>query len=142
MYDRANAFAFVHKIECLVDVFERHRKANELINLDVAAHVLIDLAWKLRTAFAATEGCASPHSAGNQLKRTSRDFLPCARNTDYDRFAPAFVTTFERGAHQVGVADTLEGIVDSTVCKFDDDVLNGVVIVLRVNTIRRTQLFR
>jgi hypothetical protein len=47
MYNRANAFAFVHQVERAVDVFEWHRMRDELVNLDLAIHVLVNHAWQL-----------------------------------------------------------------------------------------------
>ena len=42
MDDRANALALVHEVECAVNVVERHRIGDELIDLDVAVQVLVD----------------------------------------------------------------------------------------------------
>ena len=42
MNDRSNALAFVHQIERFVDVFERHRVGDELVDLDATVHVLVD----------------------------------------------------------------------------------------------------
>ena len=47
MYDRTNAFAFVHQVERAVDVLERHRVRNEFVHLDLAIHVLFHHARQL-----------------------------------------------------------------------------------------------
>jgi hypothetical protein len=39
--DGSNAFALVHQVEGLVDVFQRHRVGDEFVDLDLAFQILI-----------------------------------------------------------------------------------------------------
>ena len=39
---RADALTLMHEIKCTVNVFERHRVSNKLVDLDTAIHVLVD----------------------------------------------------------------------------------------------------
>jgi hypothetical protein len=47
MNDGSNALAFVHQIECLVDVFQRHGESDAFVNLDFVVHILVDHARQL-----------------------------------------------------------------------------------------------
>ena len=108
MNDRPDAFAFVHQIKCLVDVFQRHGMRNEFVNLDAAIHILIDHARKLRTPFAATERRAAPDSSGHELEGPGAYFLSGAGDADDYGFSSAFVRAFQRGTHEIDVAHALE----------------------------------
>jgi hypothetical protein len=108
MYDRPDAFALMHEIKSPVDIFKRHRESDELVDLDVAFHILVDHTRQLRTSFATAERCASPNSTCHQLEGTSGDFLSGTGNAHDDRFTPALVATLKRRAHQVGVTDTFK----------------------------------
>src|SRR5690606_8154431 len=68
MDDRADALAFMHQVESLVDVFEPHRMRDHRVDLDVAVHVLLDHARKLTAALDAAESAAAPHAAGHELE--------------------------------------------------------------------------
>src|SRR5690606_25705000 len=79
MQHGTNAFALVEQVEGFVDFFERHVVGDELIDLDLTAHVLFHVTRKLAATFHAAERRALPDPAGNQLERTGGDFLAGAR---------------------------------------------------------------
>lgn len=140
MDDRANAFAFMHQVKGSVDVFERHRVGDELVDFYFAIHILVNHSRQLRTALATTKGGTAPDSTGNKLKWARGYFLPGTRDTDDDRLTPSFVTTLQGRAHQLGIADTFEREINTTAGELDDDVLNGLVIIIGVDAIRGAKL--
>src|SRR6185437_14555779 len=58
---RADHLAFVHQVERFVDLLQRQHLRDELVHLQPALHVIVDVARQLRTAFDATECCTAPH---------------------------------------------------------------------------------
>src|SRR5690606_460320 len=91
MQNRANALAFMEQIKGLVDLIERHVVGDELINLDLAAHVLFHVARQLAAALHSTKSRALPDPSGHQLERAGRYLLTGAGHADDDGFAPTFV---------------------------------------------------
>ena len=74
MDDGADALAFVHQIERLVDLLEGMvwvMKSSSELTLHVALYV----ARQLAATAHAPEGAAAPHPAGDQLERTGADLL-------------------------------------------------------------------
>lgn len=74
----------MHKVERFVDVLKPHRVGYELIDFDVAIHVLIDHARQLRAALTASERSAPPDATGDQLERARAYFLTRSCNADDD----------------------------------------------------------
>src|SRR4030081_3283361 len=97
----SNYLARMHQLERIVDLVQRQHFGDHFVDLDFAVEVPIDIAWKLRTAFDAAERGAAPDATGDQLERAGRDFLTRARDTDDNRFTPAFVTTLQGRAHHM-----------------------------------------
>ena len=52
------------------------------------------------------------------------------------------MAALKRRAHQVGITDALEREVHAATGELNDDVLDGLVIIGRVDAIRRAELFR
>src|SRR5262245_49459088 len=127
MNDGADALAFVHEIERVVDLIEAHGVRDHLVDFDLAVHVLLDHARQLRPAFDAAERTAAPDAARHELERPRADLLARRCDADDDRLTPATVTALERRAHQARVADALERIVDAPLRHADDDLLHGLV---------------
>ena len=50
--------------------------------------------------------------------------------------------TFERGPHDLGVPGAVKGVVDPPLGHPDDDLLDGLVVVQRVDAVRGTELHR
>ena len=64
----ANAVARVHVVEGLVDAAEGLAVGDELVDLQLAGHVVVDQVGKLSAALDAAEGAALPHAAGDELE--------------------------------------------------------------------------
>ena len=112
---------------------------DEGVQRDFALLRLVHVARQLGAALDAAEGRAAPDAAGDQLERTGADFLAGTGHADDHALAPALVCAFQRGAHQLHVADALEAVVDATVGHFDDHFLDRLVVILRVNEISCAQ---
>src|SRR5471030_1056868 len=139
--DRADRLAFVHEVEGVVDLLDRHHVGDQRVDVDLLVHVPVDDLRHVAPAFGATEGRTHPRAAGDELERARGDLLARARDADDHRLAPAAVAAFQRLPHQLGVADALEGIVRATVCQLDevrDEIL--VAESLRVDEVRHAEL--
>lgn len=66
--DGADAVARVHVVEGLVDAGEGLAVGDELVNLELAGHVVVDEVGELRAALDTTESAALPHTAGDELE--------------------------------------------------------------------------
>src|SRR5690606_13124461 len=106
--------------ECFVDLIKRHIVRDELVDLDLAVHVLLHITRQLTAAFHTTEGGAAPDTPGHQLERPRGNFFARTGHTDDDRFAPALVAALQRRAHHVDVADALERVIHTTVGQVDN----------------------
>src|SRR5438034_3199205 len=133
--DGADDLALVQQVERPIDLLERQHLADHLVDLDLPAKVALDEPGQLRAALYAAERRAAPDAARDQLERARMYLFARAGDTDDRRLAPALVAALERGAHDVHVADAFEGVVDPAVGHVDDDLLNGHVVVLRVDAI-------
>src|SRR6185437_11052199 len=112
-----------------------------IVDLVLARQVPIHVARQLRTALDAAECRTAPYPAGYQLERAGRYFLARPSDADDNRFAPALVTTLERGAHHMDVAYALEGVIHSAVGHIDDDLLYGLVVILGIDIVGGAQGF-
>src|SRR4030095_3031187 len=65
--DAADRLARVHQIEGLVDVRERHRVRDQVVDVDLAVHVPVDDLRHIGATARATERGAFPHAPGDQL---------------------------------------------------------------------------
>src|SRR5882672_4899904 len=132
---RPNYLARVHQLEGIVDLIQWQHFGDHFVDLDLAVEVAVHVAGQLRAAFDAAECRAAPDATGNQLERTGRYFLTGTRDTDDNRFAPTLVTTLQRRAHHMNVADAFERVVDAAVRQVDDDLLDGLVVVFRIDIV-------
>ena len=64
----ANAVARVHVVEGLVDAAEGLAVGDELVDLQLAGHVVVDKVGKLGAALDTTESAALPDTASNELE--------------------------------------------------------------------------
>lgn len=108
MDDGADGLAFVHQVEGLVDVFQFTRVRDKGRKLNVTLHGVFHHARQLAAPLDAAEGRAQPAPAGHELEGARADLLPRTRHADDDTLAPAAVRAFERGTHDVDVADAFE----------------------------------
>src|ERR1700759_4045967 len=104
----ADRFTLLHQLEALVDVVQRHRVGDQIVDVDLAVHVPVDDLRHLGAAAHATERGALPHATGHELERTRPDLLTRSRDTDDDALAPAAMGAFQRLAHDIDVADAFE----------------------------------
>ena len=112
---------------------------HHVVDIDHAFQVPLDVAGQLGAPAHAAEGRAAPDAPGNELEGTRADLLAGAGDADDDRLAPALVAAFQRRSHQVDVAHALERIVRAAIGQVDDDFLDGLVVVLRIDEIRGAQ---
>jgi hypothetical protein len=66
--DATNAVTRVHIVEGLVDSAKRLAVSDELIDLQLAGHVIINEVGKLGAALDATESAALPHTTSDKLE--------------------------------------------------------------------------
>src|SRR6185437_15610732 len=140
--DRADHLAFVHQVERFIDLLQRQHLRDELVHLQPALHVLVDIARQLRAALDAAECGTAPDPSRHELERSRADLLPRRRDTDDGGLAPALVAALQRGTHHVDVADALERIVDATVGEIDDHLLDRPVMILGIHEVARAHRLR
>jgi hypothetical protein len=63
-----NAVASLHIRESLVDILKRLPVGNELIDLELPRHVIVDEAGELRAALDAAERATLPYTTGDELE--------------------------------------------------------------------------
>ena len=68
------------------------------------------------------------------------DLLPGAGDADDDRLAPAAVAALERLAHDVDVADALEGVVGAALGQVDQMGTRSPADLLRVDEVGHAEL--
>src|SRR5690606_32117607 len=88
-HDAPDAFASMHELETLVDVFKWHCVGDHRINLGLALHVPVDDPGNVGAPARATKGSPHPLPTRDELERARRDFLTGTRHTDDHRLAPA-----------------------------------------------------
>src|SRR5690606_13014918 len=107
--DGADASPFTHQIERLVDLLEPHVVRDQVIHLDLPGHVAVDVSRQLAASLDPAEGAAPPDSPRYQLEGPCSDLLAGGGHPYDHRLSPALVTTLQRRAHQIDVADRFEG---------------------------------
>src|SRR5438105_8596979 len=106
-----DALAFVHQVEPLVDVRQRHGVGDHRIDLDLTLHIPIDDFRHVCAAARAAERRSLPDTAGDQLERPGRDFRAGRRDADDDGLSPAAMTCLQRLAHHSDIAGAIERVV-------------------------------
>jgi len=134
-----DGLARVHEIKCAVDFGQRHGVRDEGRQLDTPSHGVVHHTRQLRSALDSAERRAHPASTGDELKWPGGDFLPGAGHADDDRLTPSAVRTFQRCAHDLHIADAFKAVVNTPTRHLDDNLLDGLLMVLRVNTVRSTK---
>lgn len=66
--DTANAVASVHVVEGLVDLAEWLSMRDELVDLELVVHVILDEATHLAAALDTAECTALPYTTGDELE--------------------------------------------------------------------------
>jgi hypothetical protein len=103
---------------------------DELVDLEVAVHVISHKAGELRATLDATERASFPDTTGDKLEGTCGDFLASGGNADDDGLAPALVASLECGAHNVDVTRAVECVVTATVSHLNELILDALVAKL------------
>ena len=102
---QSNMFAFLLEARTLGD--------HELVDEGRAlGHVGVAVGRELRASLAPAKGGAGPRLAGDELQRLDRHLGAARGNADDARLAPALVQALDGGAHDLGVANALEGVVE------------------------------
>ena len=65
----------MHEVEGIIDLFERHRVRDQIVDIDFTFHVPVDDLGHVRPATRTAEGSAAPDTSGYELEWTGRDFL-------------------------------------------------------------------
>ena len=128
----------MHQVERVIDLVQLHDVGDHRVDLDLAVHVPVDDLGHVGAPFRATEGRAAPVAPGDQLEGPCADFLAGLGHADNDRGAPAAMTAFQRLAHHIRIAGTIEGIVRAAIGQFDEmgDHISGL---LRIDEMRHPE---
>src|SRR5215210_1443070 len=101
----------MHQVEAGVDLLQRHCVGDQIVYVDLTFHVPVHDLGHVGASPRAAEGAAFPHPACHKLERARGDLLPRPGHPDDHRDAPAPVGALQGLAHNVHVADALEGVV-------------------------------
>ena len=93
---------------------------NQIIDVDFALHIPVDNFGNVGAPLGPAERGSAPHPAGHQLERTGRDFLSGPGDADDGALPPALVAAFQRLAHNINIADTLEAVIDPAAAQVGD----------------------
>src|SRR6185369_3071466 len=129
--DASNRLAAVEEVERGIDLAERQPARHELVELDSAGEIAVDEPRQLRASLRTAERRAAPRAAGDEEERPRVNLLAGAGDADDDRLAPSLVRARQRLAHDLDVADALEGVVDAAAGHLHDgadDVADGAGI--------------
>src|SRR5215472_10611866 len=118
--DAPDRLAFVHQLEAVVDVGERHRVSDQIVDVDAAVHIPVDDLRHVGAAARAAEGGALPDAAGDELERPGRDLLAGAGDADDDADPPAAMAAFQRLAHRRDIADAFEAVIGAAAGQLDE----------------------
>lgn len=130
----------MHVLESLVDLTKRAAVGDELVDLDLSLHVVVNDSRKLGAALDTAKGAALPDTASDKLERTGGDLLASGSNTDDDRLTPTLVAGLEGRAHDMDVSSGIEGEVKTTVSELNKFLLDGSAHVLGVDEVSSTEL--
>src|SRR5262245_21280683 len=70
-HHRPDRFAFVHEVEGVVDLVERHCVGDQIVDIDFTLHVPVDDLGHVRAAARAAECGSAPDASGHELEWTS-----------------------------------------------------------------------
>lgn len=143
-----DAVASLHVAKGLVDPVERLSVSDELVDLELAGHVVVDEVGELSATLDTTKGATLPHTSGDELECCSRsvskirifiqagriltscaDFLASSSNTNDDTLTPALVAGLESAPHNVYVTSAVECVIATTVGHLDKLLLDGLTIL-------------
>ena len=111
---QAAAGLFVQCIDGVVgalDALELMR--DEVVDLELSAHVTVDQLGNVRPALPAAERRALPHPSRDKLEGPSADLVPRRGDADDAASSPAPVSDLEGGSHDAHDAGAVERVVDA-----------------------------
>ena len=139
MQHAADAFAFVHQIKSVVDVFQPHGVGDKGGQLDALGHGIFHHAGQFAAALDPAKSTAQPATAGDQLEGAGGNFLPRTGHDDDDALPPAPVGALQRSAHDIDVANALKAVVHAPAGHLHNHLLNGALVVFGVDAIGRAR---
>ena len=130
----------MHEIERGVDLLERHRVGDQVVDVDLAFHVPVDDLRHVRASPRPSESGAFPDPSGDELERAGGDFLAGFGDADHDALAPTAMAAFKGLAHHIGVAGGVEREIRAAAREIDDRLHHLVVPDLaRIDEIRHAE---
>ena len=131
----------MHVVEALVDLLEGAVVGDELVDPELALHVVLNKTGELSAALDAAERRSLPDTASDELEGAGRDLGTGLSDTDNVAHAPALVAALEGLAHDVDVARSVKRKVETAVGHLDQVVDNVLALeVGRVDKVGRAKL--
>src|SRR5215217_3211894 len=138
-HDAADGLPAMHQVEAGIDLLQWHRVGYQVVYVDLALHVPVHDLWHVRPAPGAAEGATLPDPSRDELKRARGDLLPRPGHPDDHRDAPAPVGALQGLAHNVHVADALEGVVCPAAGQVDEIRDEVTLPIVRVDEVCHTE---
>ena len=130
--------------------------------LQLASHVLFAVVGEHGAALDAAKSRPFPNAASDKLEGTGADFLASGSHTNDAGLAPSLVASLlmrgwsgsvvemlrftngylQSAAHGVNVSNALKSVVEATIGHFYQNLLDWLVIVLRVDALGGAELLR
>src|SRR5829696_1723022 len=129
----------MHQIESRIDLFQRHGVRDEVVYVDLALHVPVHDFGHVGAAPGTAEGATLPDPSRDELERARGDLLPRPGHPDDHRDAPAPVGALQGLAHNVHVADALEGVVCPAAGQVDEIRDEVTLPIVRVDEVCHTE---
>lgn len=133
-------FAFMHKLEGVIDFIQCHRMGYKWLKVNIPLHGILDHTGELSAAFYSAKRGTFPYAPGDQLERTGGNLLSGPCDTNDNGLPPPTVSTFQRCTHDVNVTDTFKGMVNTPLVDIQQNIFNRFVIIIRVNAVSGPEL--
>jgi hypothetical protein len=125
-------FAFMHKLEGVIDFIQCHRMGYKWLKVNIPLHGILDHTGELSAAFYSAKRGTFPYAPGDQLERTGGNLLSGPCDTNDNGLPPPTVSTFQRCTHDVNVTDTFKGMVNTPLVDIQQNIFNRFVIIIRL----------
>lgn len=113
---------------------------NKLVQLQFLVQVVVDQSRDTLHTLPTSKGGSFPHPSGDQLERTSTDFLSGAGYSYNSGHTPALVTSLQSRTHSVHIAHTFERVIQTSVSQFNKYFLNRTFVALWVDEFGESKL--
>src|SRR5262245_32044500 len=104
----------LHVFEGSIDLRERHRPRDQIIDLEFAFHVPFDQLGDARAALGPTKGGAGQVTTSDKVARDQRQFGARRGDADNRTASPTHATRLEGPAHDRGVPSSLEAVIHTS----------------------------